>query len=605
MPLMSDFIVCSFHTDDEYYRRHGEELKKSLSDLGVTYVVEEIAKKPGQDWADLCRQKVPFLKRICDENPDSKVFWIDVDCRLISLPDFVRNSTADIIGFQRGFSNPRTIGYHKRGRFWEPCFWGVNTTAEARRMVTDAAKFEASSDVKATDDYFFEEGWRANATELTFQIIPSTCVVGKGGPLTDRQAFFLFGSSGNVDEFKDKVVQHTADAPAATRKALSARATVIKAGKKALDRMPPSAKRRLIALADRSGATGLLLPGSSATPRSAMPAAKKLALPTTKNRKALVNSALRAGIDGNAESLEQVGQTLAGLGVVTREEEGTLSAARSFAHFSTRPSEEKLDLVWWVRPFPGNYGDWLSPLIIGHYTDRKILFQSPTAPSLTAGRHVVSVGSIGRFIKPNSIVVGTGISSDEYQLDPGAEYVSVRGPLTAEHLKSCGGPTVESFGDPAVVLSRIIPVERGETNGRTAFVRHHKHRNLPVVLPEGYDELEVLVSHPDEIAAFVQKLGQYDQVVTSAMHVMITCQSYGIPCALIVFEGYLDAVAGNGMKYTDYALGAGFDPITPAPVPLDLRSTDLQSLVLDLTISEAKKDEVEDALRRAVAAVTR
>ena len=59
------------------------------------------------------------------------------------------------------------------------------------------------------------------------------------------------------------------------------------------------------------------------------------------------------------------------------------------------------------------------------------------------------------------------------------------------------------------------------------------------------------------------------------------------------------------MKYTDYALGAGFDPITPTPVPLDLRSTDLQSLVMDLAISETKKDEVEDALRRAVAAVTR
>jgi hypothetical protein len=89
------------------------------------------------------------------------------------------------------------------------------------------------------------------------------------------------------------------------------------------------------------------------------------------------------------------------------------------------------------------------------------------------------------------------------------------------------------------------------------------------------------------------------------MHVLITCQSYGIPCALVVFEGYLDAVSGNGMKYTDYSLGVGLEPITPAPVPLDLRSTDLQSLVLDLTISETKKDEVEDALRRAVAAVTR
>ncbi len=607
---MSDFIVCSFHTDDEYYRRHGEELKKSLSDLGVTYVVEEIAKKPGQDWADLCRQKVPFLKRICDENPDSKVFWIDVDCRLISLPDFVRNSTADIIGFQRGFSNPRTIGYHKRGRFWEPCFWGVAPTPEARRMITDAARFEESSDVKATDDYFFEEGWRANASELTFQIIPSTCVVGKGGPLTDRQAFFLFGSSGNVDEFKGKVVQHTADAPAvqAKRRALQLRKKVIKAGKKALGQLPPSARRRVIALADKSGATGLLVSGSNATPRSAMPsssAAKKLALPTAKSRKALLNQALRAGIDGDAAALDQTRTALAGQGVLTREEESTLEAARTFSHYSTRPSADKVDLVWWVRPFPGNYGDWLSPLIIGHYTDRKILFQSPTAPSLTSGRHLVSVGSIGRFIKPDSVVVGTGISSDEYELDAQAEYLSLRGPMSAEHLKNCGGPTVESFGDPAVVLDRILPVQRGTTNGRTAFVRHHKHRNLPVVLPEGYDELEVLVSHPDRIRDLVTRLAQYDQVVTSAMHIMITCQSYGIPCALIVFEGYLDAVAGNGMKYTDYSLGAGLDPITPAPVPLDLRSTDLQSLVLDLAISEDKKDEVEDALKRAVAAVTR
>ena len=40
-------------------------------------------------------------------------------------------------------------------------------------------------------------------------------------------------------------------------------------------------------------------------------------------------------------------------------------------------------------------------------------------------------------------------------------------------------------------------------------------------------------------------------------------------------------------------------------VEVDLRSTDLQPLVMDLSISEAKKDEVEDALRRAVAAVTR
>ena len=238
---MSDFIVCSFHTDDEYYRQHGKELEESLSALGVRYIVEEVVKEEGQDWADLCRRKVPFLARICAENPDSKVFWIDVDCRLLSLPDFVRDSSADIIGFQRGFSNPRTIGYHKRSRFWEPCFWGVNTTSQARQMITDAAELEARSPTKATDDFFFEEGWRANASELTFQLIPSSCVVGKGGPHSTRSAFFSFGSSGNVAEFKDKVVQHAPESPSVTALATSltpasARRQLIKAGKRVVKR---------------------------------------------------------------------------------------------------------------------------------------------------------------------------------------------------------------------------------------------------------------------------------------------------------------------------------------------------------------------------------
>jgi hypothetical protein len=600
---MNDFIVCSFHTDDEYYRRHGKELEENLTGLGVRYVIEEVVKEEGQDWADLCRRKVPFLQRICAENPDSMVFWIDVDCRLLSLPDFVRHSSADIVGFQRGFSNPRAIGYHKRSRFWEPCFWGVNTTPQARRMIADAAELESRSPTKATDDFFFEEGWRANAGELTWQIIPSSCVVGRGGPHTTRSAFFAFGSSGNVAEFKDKVVQHAPEAPSVTSLAASlapasARRRAIKAGKRVLATMPPAWRRRVIAAVDKSGVTGILVPGS-VTGRSAP------GLPPAKHRKALLSKVLRTGLDGDLPELEAATDQLMGMGVPTPEERATMSAARSFAHYVTRPSEDEVSLVWWSRPFPGNYGDWLSPLLVGHYTDARIKYQSPTASTLTAGRHLVGVGSIGRFVKPSSVVVGTGLSSDEFQLDPSAEYISLRGPMSAEHLRTCGGPVVESFGDPAAVLSRVIPVTRGTTNGRTAFVRHFKHRNLPVILPAGYDELEVLASHPDDIRTLVTRLAEYDQVVTSAMHVLITCQSYGIPCALIVFEGHLEAVAGNGMKYTDYSLGVGLGQLDPAPVPLDLRSVDLKSLVMDVAISETKKDEVEDALRRAIVAVTR
>jgi hypothetical protein len=66
-------------------------------------------------------------------------------------------------------------------------------------------------------------------------------------------------------------------------------------------------------------------------------------------------------------------------------------------------------------------------------------------------------------------------------------------------------------------------------------------------------------------------------VITSAMHVMITCHSYGIPCALVTFEGYEENVHGSGIKYEDYALGAGVEVMEPAVMPLDLRKLDLRA----------------------------
>ena len=201
--VATNAIVCSFYTADDYYRSHGVRLKANLESLGIPYELREIAKQPGDDWADICRKKVGFIAEVCAANPDKKVFWIDVDCEIYSLPDFILNSTADIIGFQRGFSTPAKIGYENRGRFWEPCFWGINTTAQARKMIAAAAEFEAVAKVKATDDFFFEAAWRAVSPNMTFQIIPSNCAVDRGrGSLEGHEVFFRFGSSGQVDNFK-------------------------------------------------------------------------------------------------------------------------------------------------------------------------------------------------------------------------------------------------------------------------------------------------------------------------------------------------------------------------------------------------------------------
>ena len=578
MSSNSNVIVCSFYTADDYYRAHGERLAKNLESLGVEYVLREIEKQEGEDWADICRKKVPFLAEVCAANPDKKVFWMDVDCMILEMPDYIFNSTADIVGFQRGYSSPLNIGYDRRARFWEPSFWGVNTTPLARKMIADAAAIEKTSTVKATDDFFMEEAWRANCDNMTFQMIPSNAVVGMGTTGEDsRGAFFKFGSSGNVAEFKGKVEQHSAN-----KKGLKKRA--LKIAKKIEQKLPESASKRLRLIADTIGITGILLAGKSN--------------PETQERNGFLYKIQAAGQSGDAEKFTELKAVFEEKYLLTQTETNTLIAANSFLNYSAKPSADAIHLAWWAKPFPGNFGDWLSPLIVSHYTDKKVLFQSPV--KMATHQHMIGLGSIGRFIKPNSVVVGTGISTDELTLAKSATYVSVRGPVTARVVKESGGPDVTSFGDPGVLISRIIPVERKTTNGKVALVRHFTHKPIPLVLEPNMEELDIFMSHPDQIKVLVEALNTYDRVVTSAMHIFITCQSYGIPCALITFAGFEDSVHGNGIKYGDYAQGVGLESISPIPVGLDLTKTDFENITTDHKISPAKLDEVETAIRKGL-----
>ncbi|GAA1861817.1 polysaccharide pyruvyl transferase family protein [Myceligenerans crystallogenes] len=592
MTPRDDVIVCSFYTADDYYRGHGERLRTTLDRIGVAHELREIEIPEGLDWADVTRRKVPFLAEVCAAHPDKKVYWIDVDCSLSEFPSLIADFSADIIGFQRGFSSPLSIGYANRTRFWEPAFWGVNTTAAARRFVTDAAAAEeAGRDIKATDDYFFEEAWRKNAESLSFQIIPSVAVFSKAKPASGVTPFFLFGSSGNVEEFKGKVVQHgRAGLPGGSASAgVPMRRRVLDVLKKVERKLPGDARNSLRLVADRVGVTHVLTHGL------------KEGFSGSGRRIRIANRLVREGQAGRADKVAELWSRLEQMGPVDDAERDAKAAADTFVHFRTTGEGAPIPLAWWPRPYPGNFGDWLSPLVLRHYGGHPLQFLEPAAP--VSRPHLLSVGSIGRFIKPRSIVVGTGISSDDITLEPKATYVSLRGPITAERVRESGGPDVTSFGDPGLLLSRIYPVDRdaAATNGRVALVRHFTHANLPVVLPDDWDELSVLMSAPEDVRAFVARLGEYDAVVTSAMHVMIACHSYGIPCALVVFSGMEGTVHGNGVKYRDYSLGAGLSrTYEPVSVPLDLNGVDLPGLLATEQVSEAKLDEVEAAVRQAV-----
>jgi len=580
--VVTNAIVCSFYTGDDYYKGHANRLKANLETLGIPYELREIAKNPGDDWADICRKKVGFIAEVCAANPDKKVFWIDVDCEMFSLPDFILKSTADIIGFQRGFSTPASIGYENRGRFWEPCFWGINTTIQARKMVAAAAQFEAVATVKATDDFFFEAAWRSISPNMTFQIIPSNCAVDKGtGSIEGHEVFFRFGSSGQVDNFKNKVEQHKAN----TKKKFNLKREVLEFAKLVEEKLPDDLSSRTRSLVDASGVTGFLT-------------GKKHNNLNSKT----VEDLLVLGKTGEIEKFNNSLSVFQCTALPNRYEGAAIKAASSFLSYSSKPNANKILLSWWENPYPGNYGDWLTPFIFNHYTSSKIIFQNLT--SRATKKHLVSLGSVGRFIKSSSVVVGTGVSSFKHALNSKADYVSVRGPHTAELLLRSGGPKVENFGDPGIVLSKILPLDRGATNGRIALIRHHTHLQAPVILPKNFDELSVLISHPDEIVSFIKKLNEYDSVVTSAMHVLITCQSYGIPCALVVFKGFEEYVHGDGIKYLDYALGAGVKEISPTPINPNLDWNEIEPLIETIQVSDSKIAEVEAAIKEGLRRVS-
>ncbi|MCF8529008.1 MAG: polysaccharide pyruvyl transferase family protein [Aquiluna sp.] len=575
-----DVVICSFYTPDEYYGGHARELKAQLDSIGVGYELLEIQKREGEDWADVTRRKIGFIREICQKHPDKMVFWIDVDCRITQLPAYISNTTADIIGFQRSFGSPLQIGYHNRTRFWEPSFWGVNATPQGRKLIEDAYELEQRAEIKATDDYFLEEAWRANSRVMTFQMIPGTAIVRdrKVSEPGQHDSFFVFGSSGNVADFKDKVVQH------GTGKQIGSRKKLLKQAKKIEKALPDSIKKPLRRLADGAGITGILTAGKA---KSIDP-----------ERSKLIGEMLGGGIKGDGLLFANARESFDKKYIATFGEQSIMTAAESFLSYAAKESPNTIRLAWWSKPFPGNFGDWLSPLIVSNFTDAKVVLQSPVRP--TSKKHLIALGSIGRFIKSSSVVLGTGISTDDLELNRKAQYVSVRGPITARVLRQSGGPEVTAFGDPGLALSRIIPVERGNTNGKVAFIRHFSHTSIPMQLPEKMEELSVLLSRQNDIAEFVGKLVQYDSVVTSAMHVMITCQSYGIPCALVTFEGSEENVHGSGIKYEDYALGAGVEVMNPQVVPLDLRIVDLDNLIRDISVSEVKKDEVISHIHTAL-----
>ncbi len=574
MAKNEDLIIFSFFTKDKYYTQKAEELSESLDALELEYYLKPVEIPEGKEWPDICRDKIGYIKEFYDANPTKKVFWIDVDCQLSDLPGAVRDFSADIIGFQRGFGQPLRMGYHYKSRFWEPSFIGFNRTPEAKKFLDTAFEVESQFEGRATDDYFFEEAWRMRSKTLNFQIIPSVYANIEYRKVDDDiEPFFHFGSSGNVPDYKDKVVQH---------------------------KVPWIKKKKECFNVDFKSMI-----------KSALPESVKVKLKKALLKKHLLEDKIfkervfAYGKSGDAKALTNIIKSQGSYEYMSEKKLNMVKVAYAFIfyrNFKSKNSHKRpIKLAWWYLPEPGNYGDWLSPYIVNKLSGRAVELVNPQSKSVN-DKHLFMVGSIGKFIHDNSIVLGTGISRKENDLNSQADYKMVRGPYTRESVLANGGSCPEIYGDPAIVLPRLYTSKnkRSAASDRLLLVRHFMHLDIDLVLPETMDETSIFASHPKHIEAFIDILHDYSGVVTSAMHCFITCQAYGIPCALVTFDEKSAAVHGDGMKYRDYLAGAGLAEFDPISLPSDLVSYDFPGILSQEKISDQKIDEVLKVMKTAL-----
>lgn len=330
-----------------------------------------------------------------------------------------------------------------------------------------------------------------------------------------------------------------------------------------------------------------------------------------KKRAALVDRLLVEAQRGGSAEYHNAAVRLFSAGGLTARERDAMHGAEAFVSYSTPGSAAgqdagPLQMYWWPKPMPGSFDEWLNPYLIHASTRRAVQFV-PLTGSAEVPPHLVLGGSLVDHLQETSIAAGTGVSKLEARVNPEAYIASLRGPLTARVVRRNGGPSIESFGDPRLLVRRVHPIALGPTNGRLAFVRNHSDAAVPFELHDEMDEFPIAGSKPDEIVAAINALAAHDGVVTSSLGVAVICQSYGIPCSLIVLEGSPRAKRVD-MEFRDHLLGSGLEGDWQVhEVAADLAAVDWRNRLGTERVSGEKLDEIDaavgDAIRRHAEAV--
>lgn len=202
------------------------------------------------------------------------------------------------------------------------------------------------------------------------------------------------------------------------------------------------------------------------------------------------------------------------------------------------------DLVFW-RPNDGrrNFGDELSPLVVRYMLEKKGI-DWRTRPSA----RLLAIGSIIHLAKNGDVIWGSGVHfnfTPDWDNLRDLDVRSVRGPLSRHIFRAHGIDCPKSFGDPGLLVSKILPCDR---SSRIPYIVIPNLNDLGLFRDE-----KNLVSPLLKAEKLIQLICQAELVIGSSLHAIVLADAYGIKAQLVLPPGHRDSI----QKYEDYYLGTG------------------------------------------------
>ena len=199
--------------------------------------------------------------------------------------------------------------------------------------------------------------------------------------------------------------------------------------------------------------------------------------------------------------------------------------------------KKKLKTYWIKSPYPGNFGDILTPIILNFYNFEVI-------PSSLKNSEYLFVGSVARKANSRHTVLGSGIIRENESGDPNANWIWARGPRTRNSVIFHGGSCPEIFGDPALLLPRIVNPSRKKI--KVGIIPHFVDYKIASEKYPNFHIIDILDKDPTRV---IKDITSCQYIISSSLHGIITAHAYGIPAAWVKFSNKLK---GDDSKFYDH-----------------------------------------------------